>query len=581
MMPMRSPLTQTFAAFLTALLLCAAADAEPVAMVGERVLDRHEFGEALVRTFGPSAITGVIDWVLVEQEARSQGVEATEEEVLARRDVAVDLAVRAAYVQARVSADDYRRRAESRGEDPSALRQELSQGLSLRAVRARLLAERMLADEVDLSEEAVRRYYERTRGRRYQVAHILTPGRPEAERIAGALELRPELWSELVLRLSLDRDSVPFKGRLPAIPAGSGLGPQFDGMRPGDMRVHESAAGWHVFRLIGTLPPAPEPYDEIKERLRAELLALETAAPYEAFLADLHRNATVVTNLARDPATREQLNADVVAYVNGEPVPAEDLAEVLVERLGRPMLASCIERMLIEQEAERRGVEVSAEELRERKEAIGRQLYEQYVLAGGEAAQMLLARMTRDEAADQLVRMHVNEDDVRATLLAEKMVADGLTVPEAAVTALYAESYGERVLAKEASFGTYADARRAYQSLRRGLDFDLMVQAELRGPGLWMTGALERVITPDDPSWVEVADLEPGDVSELFERGGRYRIIKVLERIQPADPPPLESVRKSLEREARLRETRARARALLQKLQAEARRSGTIKVLLD
>jgi hypothetical protein len=564
-----------------ACLLSGPAAADPVAMVGGRPLERDEFGAALVRAFGRNAITGLVDWVLVEQEARSRGITVTDEEVLARRDLAVDLAVRAAYVQARISAEDYRRQAEARGETSEDLRRELSEGLSLRAVSARLLAERMLAGRVDLSDDAVRAYYARTRGPRYLVAHILTPGRADATRVAGALESRPELWSELVLRLSLDRESVPFKGRLAPVPASSDLGKEFEGMLPGDMRVHQGPSGWHVFRLVSEIPASPESFAEANERARAELLALETAPLYEELLADLHRNATVVVNLTRDEAVQNAVGAGVAAYVNGEPVPEAELAEVLIERLGSSMLGSYIERELILQEAERRGLSVSDEELDRRMAAIGRQLYEHYRLAGEGNDLFRSAGMSAEEAGADLARLHADPEDVRATLLAEKMAGGTQPVSDAAVAALYAEMHGDRAVVKEASFASYADARRAYDALRRGMDFDAMARAELRGTGLWMTGALERVVTAEDAVWPHVSGLEPGDVSEVFERGGQYRIIEVLERIHPTDPPPFESVRESLEQEAGLRQVRERARALLLRLKAEARRAGTIEVLLD
>ena len=52
--------------------------------------------------------------------------------------------------------------------------------------------------------------------------------------------------------------------------------------------------------------------------------------------------------------------------------------------------------------------------------------------------------------------------------------------------------------------------------------------------------------------------------------GGKYRIIKVLQRRSGADAPPLESVRDTLRRRVFLRKARSRIEALIVRLRAEA-----------
>jgi len=110
-----------------------------------------------------------------------------------------------------------------------------------------------------------------------------------------------------------------------------------------------------------------------------------------------------------------------------------------------------------------------------------------------------------------------------------------------------------------------------------GIELDLVARTEMVGPGLWMEGAPEVVVRPEHPYWPHAQGLGRGEVSGIFKEGGRYRIIQLLDRTSPAEAPPLESVRSSLERELRLRKARARSRALLIKLKAEAE----IRVTLD
>ena len=65
---------------LLALAPLPAARAGTVAVVNGQELSRPEFGRALVRTLGMSAMETFVDWALVAQEAGRRGLAVTQDE---------------------------------------------------------------------------------------------------------------------------------------------------------------------------------------------------------------------------------------------------------------------------------------------------------------------------------------------------------------------------------------------------------------------------------------------------------------------------------------------------------------------
>ncbi|MHC5035659.1 MAG: peptidylprolyl isomerase, partial [Planctomycetota bacterium] len=160
--------------------------------------------------------------------------------------------------------------------------------------------------------------------------------------------------------------------------------------------------------------------------------------------------------------------------------------------------------------------------------------------------------------------------DVRVTLLAERMVEDGVEVAESDVSDAYRELCEGRFIVRELATDSSDSAEQLRRRVRQGADFDMLARTEPSGPGAWLAGSRIEAVTSSHAYYPYVKSLEVGEVSDAFKHDGKYRIIKLLKRHTPSDPPPLESVRASLEQEVRLRKSRERIRALLVKLKAES-----------
>ena len=546
-----------------------------VAVVNGVAVSRQEFGETLVRVLGRPTVEGMIDRALVVQEAEKLGITVTDEEIAQRRDLEVDLRMRKAQTAARMTADEFQQLAESEGLDMNKFRQEVLSSLPDGRMRTELLAEKVLARRIEIPDGKLRRYFERTRGRRFLAAHIFVPNEKDARVLLRALEEKPELWLETVLTISLDRASARYKGRLPLVPADSRIGRALDGMKAGELTLFKSDLGWHVLRFVKEVPPVKVQFDQVKEQLRQEVLLDAVARMTNPWLSTLHERAQVVLNLSPDPEVRAILGLDVAAFVNGHPVSRDALAEALIEEFGGKMIWPYIERELIFDAAKRSGVQVSERELRGRMEQVAQGLFAEDAAGVNmdldRFREFLVGEGIEPEQYRQgLLDEFVHPLDVKATLLAEKMVAADMDVAEDEIQTGYRERYAGRIDAREIVVGSAQQAEAVLKKLNAGADFLVLALTETEAAGVWMNNAMVEGITPLHPFYPHVKDLREDGVSGVFAWGGKYHILKVLKRNEPRKPPPLESVRESLRSEMWTAKARARIRTWIEELKADA-----------
>ncbi len=551
------------------------AAAIPVAVVNGQAITRAQFATSLVSSLGSSVMEAYTERVLIAQEAGRRGVTVTEQELQARRKLELDLRLQAAEQGTRMGPAEFRQAAADRGMSMDQVRAELDSSISMDALRSKLLAEKLLEPYLDLSDKALRAYYARTRGPRFAAAHIAVADQRQAERLLEALGDRRDLWPDAVLAYSLDRASMPYKGRIGPVPADSALGRVLAGMEPNELKLWQDGQVWHVLWLIKQIPAGGEDFDQIKDRLRSELLAVESHSRLYDLLADLWEQASVVVNMSPDPEERRLLGRDVAAFVNGEPIQTAALSDALVREFGKATLPATIERTLIFQEAAKRGISVQPAELDQRVTAIGERLFADQASARGLSSEDLQKLVSESaESAEsvkaRLVREMVNPDDVRATILAEKLVAPDVTVTDQEVQDAYNAYGGERYVVRDLPTETRAQAQSVMDRLAQGASFELLARTESPEPGVWLEGAGLTVVTDGHPWFERVKGLQAGQTSGIFQQDGKYHIIKVVEHDPPSDRPPIETVRDKLQREVFLRKAMDRIRALLIKLRAES-----------
>ncbi len=563
------------AAFLAAGAAECAVPQGAVAVVNGRAIRRWDFERALVRTLGRATFDRFVDGVLVEQEAARKGIGVSEKELEARRKLELDLSMRRVFQNARMTAEEFRSLAAAYGWEEDAARREIEDSLSPWVLRIRLLSEKLLRAHVEITEPEVRRYYEWTRGERYGAAHVAVGDEAMARQLMEEIEQGELSWAAAVARHSLDRASVQYGGRMLPVPASCELGTVLARMQPGELKLYSDGELWHVLQLIRRIPPARASFEEVKNTLKEELYCRKVDETIDSWLAGLHARACIVPNISGDPEVRRVLGADVVAFVNGMAVPVSRFGEAVLDRFGARLIEPHIERELIFQEADRRGVEPTEERLRERLMSIGDRLFAERLAALGMdaeefAGELSAAGISAHQYKDRLIQDFVARDDVRAILLAEQMVAGGVEVTEQDVRQAYQEHYGERLDVRRIIVEDAAKAEEIRNRALSGASFQLLVQTESVEPYAWMHKGLVTDIAAGHPYFEHVRDLREGELCNVFQRQGKYHLLKLVARRLPAEPPPFESVREAMRERAMREKTRRRVIAWLEKLKAEA-----------
>ena len=546
-----------------------------VALVNGEAVSRADFGRALVRSLGAAVVEEFVDWMLVEQEAAKKGVRATDKELEARRRLEVNLRMRLIPENARMSAEEFQRAAARHGWNEDTVRAEIERSISPKALRIRLLAERLLRPHITITDEDVRQYYESTQGERYAAAHVEVAAEKVARALIEKLKVEPEAWTDAVLRFSLDRASVPYKGRRLPVPVGSRLGEVLLGMKPGELKLYCDGKHWHVLQFISHIPASGQPFEQTEDALRKELYCRRVGSRVDSWLALLNARSTVVTNLSADPKVRGILGADTVVFVNGSAVPLSRLSDTLIELHGSKFIGPYIERLLIFQQARAAGIAVTEEQLSKRLSRLSKAMFAEQAAEQGVTPEEFRAFLTGsgmspEQYRAERLRDSISLEDVRAMLLAEAMVSEGIEISQQDVQRAYQDCYGERIAVRRIILDDAAKAEGVYKQALLGADFELLVQTESAEPLAWMHKGLVSNITAQHPYFDRVKDLRQGRLSGVFRRHGQYHILKVVSRHAPKEAPPLDTVRDAIREEVRREKIRTRIEAWLVKLTAEA-----------
>ena len=546
-----------------------------VAMVNGEQISRAEFGNALVHSFGKATIGSMVDRLLVRQEAEKRGISISEEELQKRKELEVGIRMRDFLHEARLSPQEFDAAAQKLGVKPEQLRQRIIEGISEDALRFTLLTEKLLKDKVDLSPQNVRDYFERTRGKRYLVAHIQVTSRDVATEILKELNQNPGDWEDLLLKHSLDRASVEYRGRLPVVPASSDLGSALSGMEPDQFTLYRGDQGWHVIRFLATVPPAEVEYEDVRDTVRQELLCRRAARRADSWMSGLVGEATIVTNLSANPRERAVLGEDVAAYVNGEPLGISEFREVLIRQFGQNTISAFVDRKLIFQVTEKTGIDASEGEVAERMAELGDFLMVERAADLKMSPEELRSFLDEngidpDAFRERLSRQYISRSSVRAAVLAEKAVWDEIQVSEKELQEAYNEQGKERLIGREIVVESAAKASQLYERILGGANFRAMVLADSVEPVAWLHRGLERSITPSHPYYEHLKGKELGEVA-YFKLGDRYHIVRLVGKKAPATLPAFESMRDSILRTVRKQKARSRIVAWLEKLSAEAK----------
>ncbi len=247
----------------------------------------------------------------------------------------------------------------------------------------------------------------------------------------------------------------------------------------------------------------------------------------------------------------------VLALVNGRPITLGMMRPLLLEAAGSIVAEEIALDFMLEAEARRLGVDVSAEDIARERDLFLDAVTDAGLAPAGTARDQLLfdIRRARGLGPERFDRM------LRRSALLRAIVRDEDAVTEEMIALAHRISHGERRRPRLITTATLADAQAALDAIREGMDFAEAAARFSTDPSA-VRGGLVEPISPADPSYPDalratLARMTVGEVRGPIALDAGYAIARLEEIIPPTGVSPDES-RNSLARALRLQEERRR-----------------------
>ncbi|MEK7290729.1 MAG: peptidylprolyl isomerase, partial [Planctomycetota bacterium] len=210
---------------------------------------------------------------------------------------------------------------------------------------------------------------------------------------------------------------------------------------------------------------------------------------------------------------------NIVAIVNGQKVPRQELYELLVDTYGDDALDVLIRRTLIYQAAAKEGISATNSELNQKLK----------ILINGEIDGLMRTYRIKDKAdlEKELTKIDSSiaqleeklskkmRKQAEVEVLAEKVMTKTVTVTEEALKKVYDQEYGEKIEASQIVYNTRSDAEDTLKKLKSGADFATMAKNDSIDRVSAAKGGKMQPFSPKDGIGTQVANLKVGEISDI------------------------------------------------------------------
>ncbi len=263
---------------LVTILACSVAVAEekPAAKVNNAVITEPQLIQELMSRHGYAVLETMIEALAIRQQAAERGLSVTADEV-------------------EVSYQEARSRIVSSARDPRVAasqifamwlaQRNLNRETFRRQVELQLLLEKMVEDEIEVTDQEVAQFYESNqkqleRPELVQVSHITVTTKEEAERIRQQIMAGEITFEKAAQEHSIDPYGRENGGLLPPMGRGELSNEAWEPVREQGFKlktdgeispVFETTMGWDILRREAYQKGGTPPFEEIQEALANQL----------------------------------------------------------------------------------------------------------------------------------------------------------------------------------------------------------------------------------------------------------------------------------------------------------------------
>lgn len=498
------------------------------AVNGSRIT-RSQLAEECMMRFGEEVLQGMVNRQLIINEARQYQIQINEQEI-------ADEIERVASKWGLATDRWLAMLKEKRNITPEKYREFIWTTLMLR---------RLAAQEIVITAEEVDALLESEIGPKVQVRLIAANTIEEAQQLHAMVVQNPDSFGKVAREHSADQNSAANSGIIPPIRKNSGDS-AFEtvafSLQQGQISDVLTINDQHLIlrceQIIPAQPITPQQEQIARKSIIDHLNDKKLAEAADRIFLSLQEK-TVIKNAYNDPNLQQQYPG-VAALVGNAQIAVTDLAEECIARHGVDVLEGEINRVLLLQEINRRGIEIQDHEIQD--EIVRAADSFGYVNAEGEVeVDKWLEHVTAEDGVT--VDLYVR-DAVWPSVALKNLVEDGVEVTAEDIEKAFAANFGERVEALAIVLQDQRTANKVWNlamknktpqffgELAHTYSTEPASQANYgRVPPIEMYGGRKKL---EDEAFA----LSPGDVSGLINIGEHWIILMCLGRTEPRVTDP-------------------------------------------
>jgi parvulin-like peptidyl-prolyl isomerase len=500
-----------------------------MAVVNGQDIRRDALASACVDRFGTEVLEGLVNKWLIMHHCQNRGLTVTDEEIDAEinrmaarfkigREQWLDMLQR----ERGINVEQYKRDI-------------LWPTLALRKVAA---------NDLTVSDQELQKAYDARFGAAVKCRLIVVSDRQLADQLHRQTTANPDDFARLAMQHSVDVNSASIGGLIQPIRRHVG-DPNIEravfALQPNQISaVIPVAEQFAILKCEGHEPARQIPIENVREELKEQIKEEKLRAVASVKFEELQKSA-VVQNVWNDPQLRAQMPG-VVATINGQPIPYQQLAEECLMRYGEEVLDVEISHLLLQQSLSKANLTVTQQDLNE-------EISHAAKLAGVVDAQgqpdftKWLQIATEEQGVSQEQYMR---DSVWPSAALKKLTGGSIEVTKEDLQRGFEANYAKRVRCRAIVLGNMRQAQEVWAKARQNPSIDYFGSLAEEYSVEPTSKSLRGEVPPirrhgGQPQLEDVAfALAPNELSGIVQLGDKFVILKCEGHTDPVDVNPQE-----------------------------------------
>lgn len=275
-------------------------DKNIVAIVNGQKITRQELYNLLVDTYGEDALDVLIRRTLIHQMAKKEEVNVTSAEVEQKLKTLVNSEIDGLMRTYRIKdRADLEKELMKNGISLAQVEEKLTKGMR-KTVEVELLAEKLMAKTITITDEELQRAYDQQYGEKIEASQIVFKTRREAEDALKKLKIGAD-FTTLAKNESIDRASAARGGRMLPFSPKDSMGAEVAHLKIGELSdIIITDYGYHIVKVIDRSPASNKSFKAVKGELEKVVRNQHYKERMAPWLISLIENASITKNLVRD-----------------------------------------------------------------------------------------------------------------------------------------------------------------------------------------------------------------------------------------------------------------------------------------